>query len=299
MEQFLNVDLKFDKDFKLFLTSSKRVCTRFLHDFIPDLKNDNAQVVEFRDPQLLSEIDRLKSPILDVLAETSNRGRANIELQNYKQQHFDKRSVYYGSRSAAEGLARGKPYDNMHKIYVLALLNFIIFKQRPQYYTRFELLATDDVKLRLSDCLQFVFVEMGKFMAAYKSHKFNDLAGWINSLDNRGVWIYSITMTPYLTPEHRGLIARRDEVMEEAMGILQQMDRAKGHERIIAEAKEKAQRDQWARAEYKFDQGLAKGRQEGEQLGVAKGPSRGRTARRCKGPSRGRTARRCKGAARR
>ena len=195
------------------------------------------------------------------------------------QQHFDKRSVYYGSRSAAEGLARGKPYDNMHKIYVLALLNFIIFKQRPQYYTRFELLATDDVKLRLSDCLQFVFVEMGKFMAAYKSHKFNDLAGWINSLDNRGVWIYSITMTPYLTPEHRGLIARRDEVMEEAMGILQQMDRAKGHERIIAEAKEKAQRDQWARAEYKFDQGLAKGEQlgiaKGEQLGVAKGRQEG------------------------
>ena len=264
MEQWLNVDLKFDKDFKLFLTSSKVVCTRFLHDFIPDLKKDNAQVIDFRDPKLLSMGDKLKSPILDVLAETSNRGRANIELQNEAQKFFAERSVYYGSRSVGESLVEGAKYDQVYKTYVLALVDFIMFQKRKKYYTRFELLATDDITLRLSPCLQFVFVEMGKFMRIYKTCDFADL---IRRLDNRGVWVYIIKMTPYLTVEHRRLIAARDAVMEEAVGIIEQLDRIKGPERILAEAKEKARRDEWARKAYKFDQGLAKGRQEGREEG--------------------------------
>ena len=248
--------------------NSKRVCTRFLHDFIPDLKKDNAQVIDFRDPKLLSMGDKLKSPILDVLAETSNRGRANIELQNEAQKFFAERSVYYGSRSVGESLVEGAKYDQVYKTYVLALVDFIMFQKRKKYYTRFELLATDDITLRLSPCLQFVFVEMGKFMRIYKTCDFADL---IRRLDNRGVWVYIIKMTPYLTVEHRRLIAARDAVMEEAVGIIEQLDRIKGPERILAEAKEKAKRDQWARAEYKFDQGIAKG----EQLGIVKGRQEG------------------------
>ena len=245
---------------------------RFLHDFIPDLKRDNAQVVDFRDPKMLSMGDKLKSPILDVLAETSNRGRANIELQNEAQKFFAERSVYYGSRSVGESLVEGAKYDQVYKTYVLALVDFIMFQQRKKYYTRFELLATDDITLRLSPCLQFVFVEMGKFMRIYKTCDFADL---IRRLDNRGVWVYIIKMTPYLTPAHRRLIAARDAVMEEAVGIIEQLDRIKGPERILAEAKEKAERDEWARKAYQFDQGLTKGREEGEQLGMAKGEQLG------------------------
>ena len=293
MERYLNVDLTYDKDFKLFLKSSKGVCTRFLHDFIPDLKKDNAQVVEFRDPTLLSKLENLKSPILDVLAETSNRGRVNIELQNEAQLFFAERSVYYGSRAVGESLVEGAKYDAVYKTYVLALVDFIMFKERSNYYTHFALLATDDVKLRLSDCLQFVFVEMGKFMRAYRAC---DLASFIMRrppeggavptnrnrtrqrayIDNRGLWVYIIKMTPYLTAEHRKLIAARDKVMEEAMGIIEQLDKRKGHDRIIAEAKEKAERDDWARKAYQFDQGLTKGRQEGVQLGIVKGRQEGR-----------------------
>ena len=175
--------------------------------------------------------------------------------------------VSYPSR--CESLVEGAKYDQVYKTYVLALVDFIMFKEREKYYTHFELLATDDITLRLSPCLQFVFIEMGKFMRAYKSC---DLAGFIDHLDNRGLWVYIIKMTPYLTAEHRKLIAARDAVMEEAVGIIEQLDRIKGPERILAEAKEKAKRDQWARAEYKFDQGIAKG----EQLGVIKGRQEGR-----------------------
>ena len=285
MERCLNVDLTYDKDFKLFLKSSKGVCTRFLHDFIPDLKKDNAQVVEFRDPTLLSKLENLKSPILDVLAETSNRGRVNIELQNEAQLFFAERSVYYGSRAVGESLVEGAKYDAVYKTYVLALVDFIMFQNRKNYYTHFALLATDDVKLRLSDCLQFVFIEMGKFMMIYKS---GDLADFIDHIDNRGLWVYIIKMTPYLTAEHRKLIAARDKVMEEAMGIIEQLDKRKGHDRIIAEAKEKARRDEWARKAYQFDQGLTKGRQEGVQLGIVKGRQEGRQEGREEGREEGR-----------
>ena len=58
------------------------------------------------------------------------------------------------------------------------------------------------------------------------------------------------------------------------MGILEQIDRAKGRERILAEAREKARRDDVARKAYVLEQ-VAKGPKEAMQMGLELGERAG------------------------
>ncbi len=117
--------------------------------------------------------------------------------------------------------------------------------------------------------LRFVTVELSKFQSG------GDMSTLVDFQD---IWCYILKESRKMGQQEFKELSGRGPELEEAMTYLRKFSEAEQRQ-ILREAREKNRRDQVAREDYVFDQGLeegmAKGMAKGRKEGMAKGRSEG------------------------
>ena len=132
-----------------------------------------------------------RKAIFDVLCKTEDGKTFLVEMQRGAQEHFFERSLYYtsfpimkqGKKAIAKEEEKGKdPWDfSLDGVFFLGVLDFK-YEQDEMTEHRYQLLETKTLK-RMTDKLEFVFVEVAKFNKSEDELE-TDLDKWLYLLKN-------------------------------------------------------------------------------------------------------------------
>lgn len=244
-----------------------------------------------------------RGAFFDLLCENESGEKFVVEIQNYPQEYYNKRSVYYASRiildQVTEESRRQKSEEKywnyfFKPVYVVSLLNYRIEHEDPTlrelktnpYVYRYNF-REEETKECLKDGTTLIHVELAEFNKTAKELS-GDMDKWLYALKNIGRFyerpenldgpemdmLYeSAKMTSFgsndLLNIHRCLMNENDRIMYECQT----------RERNIREGREEGMKI-----------GLEQGREEGMALGLAEGRAEGRTEGRAEGRAEGRRA---------
>ena len=132
-----------------------------------------------------------RKAIFDVLCKTEDGKTFLVEMQRGAQEHFFERALYYtsfpimkqGKKAIAKEEEKGKdPWDfSLDGVFFLGVLDFK-YEQDEMTEHRYQLLETKTLK-RMTDKLEFVFVEVAKFNKREDELE-TDLDKWLYLLKN-------------------------------------------------------------------------------------------------------------------
>ena len=132
-----------------------------------------------------------RKAIFDVLCKTEDDKTFLVEMQRGKQEHFFERALYYtsfpimkqGKKTIAKEEEEGAdPWDfSLDGVFFLGVLDFK-YEQDEMTEHRYQLLETKTLK-RMTDKLEFVFVEVAKFNKREDELE-TDLDKWLYLLKN-------------------------------------------------------------------------------------------------------------------
>ena len=132
-----------------------------------------------------------RKAIFDVLCKTEGGKTFLVEMQRGAQEHFFERALYYtsfpimkqGKKAIAKEDEKGKdPWDfSLDGVFFLGILDFK-YEQDEMTEHRYQLLETKTLK-RMTDKLEFVFVEVAKFNKREDELE-TDLDKWLYLLKN-------------------------------------------------------------------------------------------------------------------
>ncbi len=157
----------------------KEVLISFLNAVLL-LENGNQIVsVDILNPYQLPSIRGGKVTIVDIKAKDQNQKSYIVEMQIAPVDGFDKRVLYYASKSYSSQIERGDAYKNLNPTFFIGILNFEI-TQNPHYLSRHKVVDIATGENIIKD-IEFNFIELPKFN---KSE--NDLKTIIDQ------WVYFI-----------------------------------------------------------------------------------------------------------
>ena len=132
-----------------------------------------------------------RKAIFDVLCKTEDDKTFLVEMQRGRQEHFFERALYYtsfpimkqGKKTIAKEEEEGAdPWDfSLDGVFFLGILDFK-YEQDEMTEHRYQLLETKTLK-RMTDKLEFVFVEVAKFNKSEDELE-TDLDKWLYLLKN-------------------------------------------------------------------------------------------------------------------
>jgi predicted transposase/invertase (TIGR01784 family) len=120
-----------------------------------------------------------KVTILDVRAKDQNNKTYIVEMQVAEVEGFDKRVLYYASKSYSAQIERGDFYKNLNPTYFIGILDFEV-TQNPSYINRHKIVDIETNENYIKD-IEFNFIELPKF---------NKTASQLNSIIDQ--WVYFI-----------------------------------------------------------------------------------------------------------
>ena len=188
------------------------ILIHFINDI---LEPDNPiETIEILNPIQSPDIASKKQSIIDVLCKDSTGNQYIVEMQVYPQQGFEKRAIFYASRTYCRQADKGSSdmgdYANLKDVYFIAITNDKLFKNKQSYISSHRILdketGTHDLK-----GLNFVFIELSKFP------KTN-----IDDLDNMiEQWCYFFRYAPESKAEDiQKIIDSNDGIISKAYGEL-------------------------------------------------------------------------------
>ena len=137
----IDVTLKNDMMFHLVMARSKKA----LKGLVCSLKGlDPAEV---KDVELTNPIDyslyTTKEIVLDVKVMLNNNEIIDIELQMYKDNNWELRSLLYLCRSF-DSIDEGEDYYRLKPTTFIAIMNDPIFPEFPEFYSQYSRYSSDD-----------------------------------------------------------------------------------------------------------------------------------------------------------
>ena len=184
------INLMVDWSFKrVFGTEvNKDILIEFLKVIFPQFAITDITYIPTEQLGILEE-DR--KAIFDVLCKTEDGKTFLVEMQRGAQEHFFERALYYtsfpimkqGKKAIAKEEEKGKdPWDfSLDGVFFLGVLDFK-YEQDEMTEHRYQLLETKTLK-RMTDKLEFVFVEVAKFNKREDELE-TDLDKWLYLLKN-------------------------------------------------------------------------------------------------------------------
>ncbi len=187
---------------------------------------------------------RHKFGILDVLVELNSGKKINIELQVKTVRNWDKRQLFYLCKLYTEDILSGEDYGRLKQCVGISILDFNL-TNRKEYHSVYCL--KDDEGNMFSDMLEIHIIELKKELTGQ-----GEVDNWIRFFNAE-------------TEEDLKMIKARTENLGilEAIRELRRMS-MNNPLRLRYEAYLKRVRDEKAREGYVWDQGQAKGREEGK-----------------------------------
>jgi predicted transposase/invertase (TIGR01784 family) len=157
------VDIKNDIAFRKIFGNENRkeVLISFLNAVLL-LKNDKKIVtVDILTPYQLPSLKGGKVTIVDVKAKDQSDKNYIVEMQVAEVEGFDKRVLYYASKSYSSQIDRGDLYEKLNPTFFIGILDFEI-TQNPDYISRHKIIDIQTGENVISD-IEFNFIELPKF----------------------------------------------------------------------------------------------------------------------------------------
>ena len=271
------LNLTTDLVFKIFFKENTHLLQELISDFLPfpedseiagiELLDTEKNSQDIADPQEKTFILDLKVGLLrkrkgkDVVRET-----INVEVQTVAKKDFTNRMLAYSSRVYSGQVKVGQDYSELHPVYSLVfttanLKEFASLKDK--YYYHCQMQMSEPPHLVLTEGIQFVVVELGKFVKRLEK-----------VLDRRDSWCYLIGKSEGMSEKDMEVLKTKGEVMGEAVKKLWNLSQDElVRERL--EAIERQRRDRVAEIEYARDEGMERGMEKGIERGMEKGIERG------------------------
>jgi predicted transposase/invertase (TIGR01784 family) len=175
------VDVKNDVAFRKIFGNENRkeVLISFLNAVL--LLDENYKIVdvEILNPYQLPELQGGKVTIVDIKAKDQSGSFFIIEMQVGQDDGFNKRVLYYASKSYSSQIERGEDYIVLRPILFIGILDFIA-SLNPYYLSRHKVIDTETGEQLIKD-IEFNFIELPKF---------NKKESELNSVIDQ--WIYFI-----------------------------------------------------------------------------------------------------------
>ena len=237
------ISLKYDFSFKyLFLNEDVR--RHFISDAL-GIPFEEIHSVRLANTFLWKRNKKQKQGILDVVVELNNDSKVNIELQIEMISYWDKRSLFYLAKLFTEGLLSGQKYEKLKRCICISILGFNL-DDRPEYHRVYRL--RDETGHEFSDMLEIHVIELNKPLSGT-----GQMDEWIRLFNAETE--EDLDMLKAHT-KNIGILEAIKEV--EIMSLGKRL-------RLIREARLKEIRDRNAREDYVRKEGLALGRNEGEE----------------------------------
>lgn len=208
--------------------------------FIGDILNipqEEIHTVELKNPFLWKRYWRQKLGILDIVLELNSSRKINIELQVKPVKNWDKRQLFYLSKLYTEELRIGERYERLNGCVGISILDFNL-TDRKEYHSIYRL--RDENGHEFSDILELHVIELNKELTGQ-----GEVEDWIRFFNVK-------------TEVDLKMIKTKNPGIVEAIRELRQMSMSNPL-RILYEAYLKKIRDEKAREDYVWDQGVVEG----------------------------------------
>ena len=157
------VDIKNDIAFRKIFGNENRkeVLISFLNAVLL-LENDNKIIsVEILNPYQLPALKGGKVTIVDVKAKDQSDKNYIVEMQVADVDGFDKRVLYYASKSYSSQIDRGDLYEKLNPTFFIGILDFEA-TQNKDYISRHKIVDIETGENFIKD-IEFNFIELPKF----------------------------------------------------------------------------------------------------------------------------------------
>ncbi len=117
--------------------------------------------VEILSPYQLPELATGKVTIVDIKAKDQTGKSYIVEMQVAHVEGFDKRVLYYASKSYSSQIDRGELYSKLNPVFFIGILSFEV-TQNPYFISRHKITDVETGENLLKD-IEFNFIELPKF----------------------------------------------------------------------------------------------------------------------------------------
>jgi predicted transposase/invertase (TIGR01784 family) len=157
------VDVKNDVAFRKIFGNENRkeVLISFLNAVLLLEKNNKIIDVDILTPYQLPALKGGKVTIVDVKAKDQNQKTYIVEMQVAEVEGFDKRVLYYASKSYSAQIERGDEYEKLNPTFFIGILDFEVTKN-PGYISRHKIVDIETGESFIKD-IEFNFIELPKF----------------------------------------------------------------------------------------------------------------------------------------
>ena len=273
------MDLKIDFAFKqLFgIEKNKAITIVFLNAILQRTGNDKIVDIKFENIEVGGEYEDDKQSRLDLLVVTDSNEWINVEMQFNNQYDMVKRSVYYWAEIYGTPFEKGMSYKKLSLVIAINILNFDLFDQTDRFHTTYHLYE-DTEKFKLTDVMEFHFIEMTKLIRDWQADKldpWNDLlARWLLLLgivDQRKGKVYDDIF------KELEAIAMEDDKLHEAIGNWDTLSNTKEQMAAYRSRVKRIFDEESAilEAELRVVEGVERGREEGRKEGIQEGREEG------------------------
>jgi predicted transposase/invertase (TIGR01784 family) len=183
VREFIFVDPKNDVAFrKIFGDENKKeILISFLNNIL-EFADTKKEIIDItiKNPYQVPKLKELKETILDIKAVDKRNIHYIIEMQMFHTTAFEKKVLYYVSKSYYQQLNKAEQYPKLNQVIFLGFLNFKLFKKNPDYATRHLILDEKTNENHFQD-FELNFVELTKFTKTLEELK-----------DIKDKWIYFV-----------------------------------------------------------------------------------------------------------
>jgi predicted transposase/invertase (TIGR01784 family) len=261
--EFIFVDPKNDVAFRKIFgdENRKEILISFLNNILEFAGSDKEIMdITIKNPYQVPKLKELKETILDIKAVDKRNIHYIIEMQVFHTTAFEKKVLYYVSKSYYQQLNRAEDYPKLNQVIFLGFLNFKLFHKNPDYATRHLLLDEKTNENHFKD-FELNFVELPKFTKSLE--ELEDIKDkWIYFVKNAG----NMTMIPHKLEEPKEL--------REAFEAAKQMKWSK-EELEAYDALGIFIQDERGRIEYALEEGMKIGEEKGKKQGIKIGEEKG------------------------
>jgi predicted transposase/invertase (TIGR01784 family) len=241
---------KIDVAFKLLFGDerNKDILADFLNAVLPELADEEIEELDILDPHLKREFSGDNLEILDVKVRTTSGKTIDVEIQICPIPEMRSRISYYQANMITEQIGKGGRYGDLKRVISIIITDYDFIPESKKYHTVFRMLEAEEY-FPFNDLMEIHVLNLKRLPEDEDSK----LANWLRFIDAE-------------EEEEFTMAAGKNPKIGEAYDRLQVMSKDKAN-RMIYEARLKAQRDEYSRIEGALRQGREEGREEGRKNG--------------------------------
>jgi predicted transposase/invertase (TIGR01784 family) len=234
---------KVDFAFKLLFGDqrSKNILADFFKAVLPGLADEEFEELTIVDPHLKREFSGDKLEILDVKLRTARGKSLDIDIQISAIPEMRSRIIYYLSNMITEQIGRGGYYDDLKEAISIVITDYDFIPESKRCHTVFRMLEKDEF-FPFNDLMEIDVLNLERLGAEGEGK----LADWLGFLKAE-------------KEEEFKMVAAKNPMIHEAYCKLQMMSEDEA-DRMMYEARLKAQRDEYSRIQGARREGRDEGR---------------------------------------